>query len=438
MPLINRDTEAAFKSNLKGELAANKPRNQALAIAYRIQRHAAKKADGGAVSSDQDDLQSALTGVSSSYPTLAPYMKDAVVQRGVSSGPNDDRQLEFYQPWESENPNPGKLTTEIYNNNLKGPDLQQAIAGDALHHLGAIDPRTSQPVDPQWLAMKQRLIDARQPDHEQMDRGAYQQEQSSPYGAPSYDDWMKNNRADAYIRAGLFPDQNPEWQKPGLLTPEMGKIFEEMKNYLTKPQQKASGGRISPAMSIAQRVQRDAKKKSYAAGGAPTSPPFYVRSEAHGLEHAGMIHSPIAGRTDRIPMGVGSKSYVIPADIVSSIGQGNSMAGANGLNKLLKMGPYGSMGGAAPRSMAPKMVPMPRPQKMFADGGDVDPSPMPGATPPVDIVAAGGEFVVPPEKVAEIGGGDVSHGHNILDAMVKHVRKKTIKTLRKLPGPKKN
>lgn len=186
----------------------------------------------------------------------------------------------------------------------------------------------------------------------------------------------------------------------------------------------AAGKPKSQALAIAYRVQREAPRK---AGGGPASPPFYARAEAKGLEHAGMIHSPIAGRTDRIPMGVRSGSYVVPADIVSALGQGNSMAGANGLNKLFKMGPYGSQAGAMPKASMSAM------RMHKADGGDVG-----SGGPPVDIVAAGGEFVVDPTKVAEIGGGDVNKGHDILDAMVAHVRKKNIKTLRKLPKPKKN
>lgn len=184
------------------------------------------------------------------------------------------------------------------------------------------------------------------------------------------------------------------------------------------------------SLAIAYRVMRDAKK-GYAAGGGT---PFYVRSEAHGVEHAGMIHSPVAGRTDRIPIGVGAKSYVIPADIVSGLGQGNSMAGANGLNKLLRMGPYGASASGTPKTMTPKMGAMPRAQKMFADGGEAGNSD--GQTVP--IVVAGAEFVVPPHVVEEIGSGDANKGHEILDAFVKHVRKKTIKTLKKLPGPKRN
>lgn len=123
---------------------------------------------------------------------------------------------------------------------------------------------------------------------------------------------------------------------------------------------------------------------------------------------AGYIHGSTGGRTDNKPIDVAEGSYVIPADILSGLGEGNSHAGWAGLQAHLGMG-------------GP-------PQK--ADGGAI------GA--PVPIVAASGEGVIPPDKVAEIGGGDLQAGHSILDAMVKHVRKKTIKTLKKLPGPKKN
>jgi hypothetical protein len=61
-----------------------------------------------------------------------------------------------------------------------------------------------------------------------------------------------------------------------------------------------------------------------------------------------------------------------------------------------------------------------------------------GATDAVPIVAAGGEYVIPPEDVVRIGGGDLDHGHKVLDAFVKKMRQKTIKTLQSLPGPKKD
>jgi len=48
MPLVKSKSKQAFESNLKAELAAGKPRKQALAIAYNVQREA-KKAEGGEV-----------------------------------------------------------------------------------------------------------------------------------------------------------------------------------------------------------------------------------------------------------------------------------------------------------------------------------------------------------------------------------------------------
>jgi hypothetical protein len=133
-----------------------------------------------------------------------------------------------------------------------------------------------------------------------------------------------------------------------------------------------------------------------------------------------MIHSPVAGRTDRLPMGVRQGSYIVPADVVSGIGQGNSTSGANALAQLFKLGPGGlhlSRFGSGRR-------------RSFASGGSPD------GEGPVDIIAAGGEFVVPPETVAEIGGGDMKLGHDRLDDMVLHIRKNTIRTLQKLPKPK--
>lgn len=176
-------------------------------------------------------------------------------------------------------------------------------------------------------------------------------------------------------------------------------------------------------------------RQHFAPGGGVATPPWYVRNEAHSMTHAGFINSAVPGRTDQHPMSVKGGSYIMPADTLSSIGQGNSIAGANRMSQLLKMGPYGTPAGhiASPHVGIPKAVSPIR--QTFADGGDADDG-APSGGAPVDIVAAGGEFVVPPEKVAEIGGGDLTHGHNILDAMVTHIRKATVKKLRKLPGPK--
>ncbi len=55
----------------------------------------------------------------------------------------------------------------------------------------------------------------------------------------------------------------------------------------------------------------------------------------------GLIDSDIPGRTDKIPMKVPPGSFVLPADIPSALGQGNTKAGAEVLKKMFTSGPYG-------------------------------------------------------------------------------------------------
>jgi hypothetical protein len=59
-------------------------------------------------------------------------------------------------------------------------------------------------------------------------------------------------------------------------------------------------------------------------------------------------------------------------------------------------------------------------------------------TSTVPIVAAGGEYVIHPDDVVRIGGGNMDAGHKVLDSFVKKMRAKTVATLKSLPGPKKD
>jgi hypothetical protein len=314
-------------------------------------------------------------------------------------------------------------------------------------------------------------------------------------------------------------------------------------------------------------------------------------ARAHGGKvHKGPIHSSVAGRTDHLPMHVASGSYVIPADIISAMGEGNSMAGFKVAQNIFSRHhvtpditngmPYGAHGmpysratggrtgytggggadsGVAATGMssnghtasynanqaasamyaaqdnAKDGTPIPANLQAYLPGGSnagysqnygggsnassantslphtglfsnlfgggnrssgVMPAPSSGSAPTtgnqpswlnknaaligtivagplggiigaglhkndqgqtgfqklgenlgfadggatngVPIVAAGGEYVIPPEDVVHIGGGDLDHGHKVLDAFVKKMRQKTIKTLQGLPGPKKN
>lgn len=118
--------------------------------------------------------------------------------------------------------------------------------------------------------------------------------------------------------------------------------------------------------------------------------------------HVGALHSHDGGRTDTLPITVRAGSFVIPSDCVSALGENNSQAGMRILDHVF-----------------PK-----EPESLHYSAG--------GAVP---IMAAGGEYVVQPETVARIGGGDIDHGHNVLDQFVLNTRKDAIKTLKSLPGP---
>lgn len=118
--------------------------------------------------------------------------------------------------------------------------------------------------------------------------------------------------------------------------------------------------------------------------------------------HTGPIISDGAGRTDSHPIDVPPDSFVIPADIVSGLGQGNSLNGMKVIHRVLGMPD--------------------KPQGKMASGG-------------VPVAVAGGEIVVPPEVVAKVGGGDLKRGHEVLHHWVLEERSKHIKTLKGLAKP---
>ncbi|NBR91817.1 MAG: hypothetical protein EB010_12470 [Acidimicrobiia bacterium] len=156
--------------------------------------------------------------------------------------------------------------------------------------------------------------------------------------------------------------------------------------------------------------------------------------------HTGPIHSAVAGRTDHLPMHVPSGSYVIPADIVSAMGEGNTMAGFKNIKRIFGGTPYGVKGGPYGQGAMPygQRAGLPYEATSAPYGMDLPGKAEGGETDAVPIVAAGGEYVLSPEEVRKVGNGDLETGHRVLDAFIKRYRKETIDTLKKLPGPKKD
>ena len=170
--------------------------------------------------------------VARDFKALAPWMNTMSVQAGPQSRNIGGGYLEFYPPWELHNPNPGRTTLELYDKDLQqGEGLENAIAGDAMHLLGAVDPRTGQPVDEHFHGMKQRLIGSLTPDQLAIDRRAYDSAQSRG-DHRSFDDWMQDSRGDAYIRGYITPDANDEWRKNEAYTPGQQILLDALSAYV--------------------------------------------------------------------------------------------------------------------------------------------------------------------------------------------------------------
>jgi hypothetical protein len=115
-----------------------------------------------------------------------------------------------------------------------------------------------------------------------------------------------------------------------------------------------------------------------------------------------MISGTTPGRADKVPTRVRSGSFVIPADCVAALGEGNSESGAEILSRMFHTGP--------------------------ADDGD--------ESGPVPVRLSHGEYVLSPGDVREVGHGSHAAGIKVLHKFVLRVRREHIATLRGLKGPK--
>lgn len=158
------------------------------------------------------------------------------------------------------------------------------------------------------------------------------------------------------------------------------------------------------------------------------APPWQTKSQDRQL-HIGPVLSNVPGRTDNHRVKVPSGSYVLPAQHIASMGQGNSVAGLDLAHSMFS-GPYGASAGKIGHGAgAPRP---PRMMKGLADGG----APEPDYGQPVDVDISGGEYVIPPGAIIH-RFGNLDDGHKALDKWVMETRKKEIATQKKLPPPAK-
>jgi hypothetical protein len=198
-------------------------------------------------------------------------------------------------------------------------------------------------------------------------------------------------------------------------------------------------GGVTPKLGISE--MNTAFKQAHFGGINERAAESAVMGRAPGVH---LINSHVPGRVDRIPMRARTGSYVMPADVVSGLGQGNTHAGARMWGQAIShsIGPMGIQNAIKARAMKAPSLRMPSPGLNpktgigkgafvgFADGGGVNDD---GEYTP--IITAGGELIIDPEIVEALGRGDADAGKKMLADSAVHVRRQTVKHLKDLPGP---
>lgn len=407
MPLKHGSSQKAISSNIRTEMAAGKPQKQAVAIALNVARQA--RALGG-----ESDNPSSVAGWSPNRVERElqfSHYNDGRSKAWISHmNPNDF--LHLTTPGEKElssiknragELNQEQLSKENQSHFLKvdvdknSPSVARVVGHEGRHRMAALARQgiTKVPVIiwPTGSAERRSPMDAMQLH-------------------PQFPGKERKATASAFNLIPLHRDYHKDISE----------------NFSGRHLDFRFGGRIARADGGTTTT-------------TTTSVPFFGGGGAPNL-HTGPIKSAVEGRTDHLPMHVPSGSYVLPADIVSAMGEGNTMAGFKHVKLMFGGLPYpaqgtyvqggGPYGGQLPAMGArPRLMKAPKPpmQPYRAAGGE---------TGHVPIVAAGGEYVLSPEEVMRAGDGDLDRGHRALDEFVKRMRAKTIKTLKGLPGPRKD
>jgi hypothetical protein len=154
------------------------------------------------------------------------------------------------------------------------------------------------------------------------------------------------------------------------------------------------------AHTVAQFGKKDADRQAVAVA-METARKSKRKRKRGGRVHVGPIIGDTGGRADKVNMNVPSGAYIIPSDVVSGLGEGNTLHGM----KIIE-----------------RMFPHPK-----GSGGTSKGEPVP-------IAAAHGEVSISPEQL-KAKFGDIDHAHKIMDHWVVHERKNIIHTMSRLPGP---
>jgi hypothetical protein len=207
------------------------------------------------------------------------------------------------------------------------------------------------------------------------------------------------------------------------------------------PQQQAAQPGMAPTAPVQQRHGGATPKRAGGGSmlGVPLSSadPWWTKQEAYSADKpaAGYLSGSTPGRADAIKTQAPGGSYVVPADVIAGLGDGNSLAGARVMDAIVQSGPHGIPQERMGRGAGPPRAPAPYREQQAAGGVTRRAGGVSGQGEGTPVALSHGEYVVHPEHVVRIGGGNLRRGHRILDQFVIHMRKHQIKTLKSLPGP---
>ena len=173
------------------------------------------------------DYPALLAELGRQYPPLSKH------QFGVSLG-SGPYYSEFYPPWESQNPTPGQPLIQLREKGqqLSPKSMKNLLLGETFHHLGARDP-TGVPIDPSFRMLKELFMQNLTPQQLQRDRQSYLEQMTTGGETRSFQEWMDQSQADAYLRGYLSPINEAErldWAST--YTPHQRRILNQMKEYL--------------------------------------------------------------------------------------------------------------------------------------------------------------------------------------------------------------
>lgn len=177
------------------------------------------------------------------------------------------------------------------------------------------------------------------------------------------------------------------------------------------PQGNPTMGSGGPWGNIMQQGPQGSPATSTGYNFADPSHSMYYRADGGSVGESGFLKGGTPGRADKVISKAPSGSYIIPADVVAGLGDGNSLSGAKVMDEMLRR-----LETDAPAGLA--------------RGGS-----MQKGAKPVPVALSHGEYRIAPHHVQMIGHGDMKRGHAILDRWVQMERKRQIDTLKKLKPP---